>query len=78
MLRRLVVILLAAILSAQFLSAQNTEPPPNDPLGRITPQGAVLQFLEACHAHEYAKAARYLDLRQMSPADRATKGPQIA
>jgi MscS family membrane protein len=37
-----------------------------------------LQFLEACHGHEYAKAAHYLDLRQMSPADRATKGPQIA
>jgi MscS family membrane protein len=37
-----------------------------------------LQFLEACHGHEYAKAARYLDLRQMSPADRAAKGPRLA
>ena len=81
MLRRLVVILLAAVLSVQVLTAQvpqSTEPPPSDPLGRITPQSTVLQFLEARHAHEYAKAARYLDLRQMSPADRATKGPQLA
>jgi MscS family membrane protein len=79
MLRRLIVTLLAALLSAQVLSAQSTgSSPPNDPLGRTTPQDAVLQFLEACHAHEYPKAARYLDLRQMSPADRTTKGPQLA
>lgn len=44
----------------------------------MTPQGAVLEFLEACHAHAYVKAAHYLDLRQMPPADRATKGPQLA
>jgi MscS family membrane protein len=78
MLRRLVVILLAAVLPTQILPAQSTEPPPSDPLGRTTPQSAVLQFLEACHAHEYAKAAHYLDLRQMSPADRVTKGTQLA
>ena len=83
MLRRLVVILLAAVLSvlalpAQVPPAQKTESPSSDPLGRGTPQSAVLQFLGACHAREYAKAAYYLDLRQMSPADRATKGPQLA
>jgi len=78
MLRLLVVILLSALLPAPVLPAQNTASPPSDPLGRMTPQGAVVQFLEACHAHEYAKAAHYLDLRQMSPADSATKGPQLA
>lgn len=78
MLRLMAVILLAAVLPAQLLAAQSTEPPPSDPLGRMTPQSAVLQFLAACHAHEYAKAAHYLDLRQMSPADRATKGPQLS
>ena len=78
MLRRLVVILLAAVLPTQILPAQSTEPPPSDPLGRTTPQSAVLQFLGACHAHEYAKATHYLDLRQMSPADRVTKGTQLA
>ena len=78
MLRLLGVILLAAVLPAQVLPAQTTEPSPSDPLDRMTPQGAVWQFLEACHAHAYAKAAHYLDLRQMPPADRATKGPQLA
>jgi MscS family membrane protein len=78
MLRLLVVVLLAAVLPAQVLHAQNTEPVPSDPLGRMTPQGAVLRFLEACHAREYARAAHYLDLRQISPADRATMGPQLA
>ena len=78
MLRLLVIVLLAAVLPAQVLHAQNTEPVPSDPLGRITPQSAVLRFLEACHAREYAKAAHYLDLRQIPPADRATEGPQLA
>jgi MscS family membrane protein len=78
MLRLFVIVLLAAVLPAQVLHAQNTEPVPSDPLGRITPQSAVLRFLEACHAREYAKAAHYLDLRQISPADRATNGPQLA
>jgi MscS family membrane protein len=78
MLKLLVVILLAAVLPPQVLPAQSTEPSPSDPLGRMTPQGAVLQFLEACHARAYAKAAHYLDLRQIPPTDRATKGPQLA
>jgi len=73
MLRLLVVLLLAAVLPAQ-----SSEPPPSDPLGRITPQDAVFQFLEACHARQYSKAAHYLDLRQMSPVDREKEGPQLA
>ena len=73
MLRLLVVMLLAAVLPAQ-----SSEPPQSDPLGRITPQDAVFQFLEACHARQYSKAAHYLDLRQMSPADREKEGPQLA
>ncbi len=70
--RLLVVILLAATLPAR------SSEPPRDPLGRTTPQDAIFQFLEACHAREYSKAAHYLDLRQMSPADREKKGPQLA
>jgi hypothetical protein len=73
MLRLLVVIVLAAVLPAQ-----SSETPSSDPLGRTTPQNAIFQFLEACHAHAYAKAAYYLDLRQMSPADREKKGPRLA
>ncbi len=51
---------------------------PNDPLGRSTPQDAIVQFLEACHGRQYGKAWHYLDLRQMSPADREKNGPEIA
>src|SRR5215472_12930906 len=54
------------------------EPAPSDPLNRMSPQSSVLQFLDACHSHEYAKAAHYLDLRQMSPADRSKNGPVLA
>ncbi len=49
-----------------------------DPLGRITPQGTIFQFLEACHARDYSKAAYYLDLRRMPPADRAKNGSELA
>ena len=66
------------ILLATVLPAQSAEAPPSDPLGRMTPQEAIFQFLDACHAREYSKAAHYLDLRQMSPADREKKGPQLA
>src|SRR5262249_477883 len=71
--RLLVVLLLAAVLSAQ-----SSEPSATDPMGRMTPQDAIFQFLEACHRHEYSKAAHYLDLRQISPADLEKEGPQLA
>jgi len=58
--------------------AQTPATESNDPLGRNTPQGAILHFLEACHAHDYAKSAYYLDLRNMPPADRAKNGPALA
>jgi MscS family membrane protein len=38
-------------------------PPPPDPLGRSTPYGAVLGFLRAAEAQDYARAAKYLDSR---------------
>src|SRR5262249_49725918 len=71
--RVLVVLLLAAVLSAQ-----SSEPAASDPMGRMTPQDAIFQFLETCHRREYSKAAHYLDLRQISPADREKKGPELA
>ena len=58
--------------------AQTPAPATKDPLGRTTPQEAIFQFLEACHAHQYSKAAHYLDLHQMSPADREKNGPELA
>ena len=69
--------LLAAILLATVLRAQAV-PESKDPLGRSTPQGSVLQFLEACHAREYSKALHFLDLRRMTPADRTKNGPDLA
>jgi MscS family membrane protein len=49
-----------------------------DPLGRASPQGAIYQFLEAAHSHDYFRAQRYLDLRSMSTADRAKQGQDLA
>jgi len=71
-------ILLAVILFAGVLRAQTPVPEVKDPLGRDTPQESVFQFLEACHARDYTKAVRYLDLRHMPPADRAKDGPDLA
>src|SRR5271166_3697647 len=70
--------LLAAILLAGVLGAQTSVPETKDPLGRSTPQDSVFQFLEACHARDYSKALHYLDLRRMSPKERAQKGPELA
>jgi MscS family membrane protein len=73
----LLVAFFVAALAAQS-PEPSTQPSSNDPLGRTTPQDAVVQFLEACHARQYGKAWHYLDLRQMSPADREKNGPEFA
>jgi MscS family membrane protein len=78
MTRLLVVILLAGALGAQTPTPPAPASPENDPLSRNTPQDSVFHFLEACHARDYAKAARYLDLRKMSPTDRAKQGLALA
>src|ERR1700687_2673725 len=69
---------LGVLLLAGVLRAQTPVPEAKDTLGRSTPQGSVFQFLEACHAREYSKALRYLDLRNMPPAQRAKDGPELA
>ena len=66
------------LIAAGGLKAQTPAPAPVDPLGRTTPQGAMFQFLEACHARDYGKAMHYLDLRRMPVAERAKQGPQLA
>ena len=70
--------LLAAILLAVVLQAQTPAPEVKDPLGRSTPQQSIFNFLEACHARDYAKATYYLDLSRMSTGDRAKVGPDLA
>ncbi len=69
---------LVIFLFAVALPGQTPAPEVKDPLGRDTPQSSIYQFLEACHAREYPKALRYLDLRKMTPADRAKTGPELA
>lgn len=70
--------ILTILLLGGALHAQAPIPESKDPLGRNTPQDSVFQFLEACHARQYAKALRYLDLRGMPPAERAKQGPELA
>lgn len=67
-----------ALFNVTALCAQNNAPAPRDPLGRTSPQDAIVQFVEACHARQYAKAAHYLDLRQLPKADRDKGGPELA
>src|SRR5271167_2235275 len=76
-LRNLMVVLVMAIALPAWGADPETAAP-NDPLGRTTPQDAIVQFLEACHGRQYGKAWHYLDLRQMSSADREKNGPEIA
>jgi len=65
-------------LLAGVLAAQGPAPETKDPLGRGSPQSTVIRFLEACHARDYSRATHFLDLRQMTPADRATAAPDLA
>lgn len=73
-----IFILVVAALSLRAAAPPATAIPPADPLGRMNPRGAVTGFLQACHQHDYAKAAEYIDLRQIAPARRAAEGPVIA
>jgi MscS family membrane protein len=70
--------ILAALTLTGILCAQTPAPETKDPLGRTTPQGTIFEFLEACHARDYAKAAYFLDLRKLPPAERAKNGPDLA
>ena len=71
---------LTGLLLALAGVAQTQTPAPEsrDPLGRNTPQSAIIHFLEAGHARDYVKASHYLDLRQIPLADRTKQGPELA
>ena len=47
----------------------------HDPLGRSTPQGTVLGFLQTAQSDKFKEAAEYL---QLSKRERATEGEQLA
>jgi MscS family membrane protein len=63
---------LSSILSP---SAPSTSTAPIDQLGRATPSGSVIGFLQAAQSGNYSIAAQYL---QMSGARRQSEGEQIA
>jgi MscS family membrane protein len=83
-----IALLLALCLPAGTLAAQSplsnllpsssttsTTTTPSDPLGRTTPSGAALGFLQAAQSGNFSIAAQYL---QMSPARRQSEGEEIA
>jgi MscS family membrane protein len=49
-----------------------------DELDRGTPRGAAVGYLTACRNGDYARAARYLDLRRLDPGVRDDRGPKLA
>src|SRR5262245_30498008 len=51
---------------------------PVDDLDRGTPRRAVQGFLQAVRAHDYHRAARYLNLQQFPTGEAESLGPQLA
>lgn len=49
-----------------------------DPLHRGSPQSSVTAFLDACRAHDYARACSYLDLRKLPHTARLKEGSGLA
>jgi len=86
--RRVVSGLLVGVLGLASLAvAQDTPAPPptatatpavDEALKRAVPRTSVSSFLERCWASDYARAAEYLDLRRLAPAERDTEGPVLA
>jgi MscS family membrane protein len=66
--------------SAQILPTAKPAGPTasRDPLDRDSPQSSVVAFLEAAHSHDYSKALRYLDLRNMPEDRRLADGTELA
>jgi MscS family membrane protein len=72
--------LLFALVPGTIAQVPAPAPPAKaqDPLNRETPQSSVIAFLEACHAHNYAQASKYFDLRGIAREQRLTEGPTLA
>jgi MscS family membrane protein len=65
----------STLLKAGTQAAQDATSPTTDPLGRDTPSGAVLGFLQSAQNGSYKTAADYL---QMTPAHRQSQGTELA
>ncbi len=66
-----------AALAALLLASASAAQPATEGDG-ATPRAAMREFLTACRAGDYGEAARYLDLRHLSPARREDAGPALA
>ncbi len=69
-------------VAAQELAPQHSPSSLNrasaDPLGRDSPQGAVLGFLRTCRTQDYRQASAYMDLRRLPASQRAVEGGKLA
>src|SRR5579864_2992241 len=74
----MLVLLLVSAFSQTLEVSKSESSRLKDPLDRKSPQSSVYSFLQACHAHDYDKAAKYLDLRKLPPDQRLKNGPQLA
>jgi len=76
-------IVAALILRSTASATQTANPAPsrvqsNDPFHRETPQSCVYNFQQACHASDYTRATKYLDLRSLPQSQRLTEGRELA
>lgn len=51
---------------------------PDDPFGRGTPRSSVQGYLQAAGERNYARAAEFLDLRNLPPGLSESQGPELA
>ena len=68
----------AAVLGKGEEAATEAAPLPVDELGRSTPRGTVVGFLDAIAKQDFDKASQYLDLQKIPQASRKTRGPELA
>src|SRR5437899_8674940 len=78
------LLLLALTLAAPAAARSEAPAPGGEPgrpataLGPEVPRGAMARFLAACREGHFARAAEYLNLRQLPQSVRAQKGPELA
>src|SRR5439155_709355 len=76
---RLALTLAAPAAARSEAPAPGGEPSrPATAFGPEVPRGAMARFLAACREGHYARAAEYLNLRQLPQAVRAQRGPELA
>jgi hypothetical protein len=86
--RAIQMILLGAGLSFGVVQGVSAEPPAasplasasksKDPYDRDSPESCVYSFQETCRARNYARAAKYLDLRKLPQQQRLKDGSELA